>query len=128
MLVPALYGQAFGGSVPALWVLLIGIALFPPVTIVAAYFGGSGRPSVNARISAAALAVTLIGDLTLIPTFGIVGAAAASSVSYATSLALTLVLAGRDSGLGPRALLVPTLADVRRVRRVLHLPGEEHRP
>jgi O-antigen/teichoic acid export membrane protein len=118
-LVPVAYGPEFQASIGAVWLLLPGVAALAPVAILAVYFLGTGRPGINARIAAVALGVTVLGDIALIPTFGVLGASAASSMSYVTTLILTVAIVGRESGLEPMALLVPRPSDIHRVLNLI---------
>lgn len=109
---PAVFGADFGRAVPALWLLLPGIAAFCPVTIAGAYFLGAGKPRYNVIVSGSSLMVTVAADLLLIPTFGIAGAAAASSLSYSTALLVAVYYMRRSTGLSPSELLLPRADEV----------------
>lgn len=113
IVIPALFGTAFQDAVWALWLLLPGIAAFCPVTIAGAYFLGVGRPRLNVAVSALSLVVTLIGDLLLIPRYGMYGAAAASTLSYVAALFVATYLMRRITGLRTSELLLPNLSEVR---------------
>jgi O-antigen/teichoic acid export membrane protein len=52
---------------------------------------GTGRPGTNSLILGVGLAITVVLDLLLIPTYGALGAAVASAVAYLTT---DLVLLG----------------------------------
>jgi O-antigen/teichoic acid export membrane protein len=64
----------------------------------AAYIFSRGKPLINSYITAASLAMTVAADLALIPVFGVPGAAAASSVAYVASFAISLAVYSRLSG------------------------------
>lgn len=112
---PALFGEAFQGSVRPLLLLLPGIVAFVPVTVIASYFVGIGRPDYNLRISLVGLAVTVALDVSLVPLWGIAGAAVATTVSYVASAAVMAQLFVRHAGLSVQALFLPTATDVRAV-------------
>lgn len=118
-LVPIVFGAAFAPAVPAILYLLPGIAIFAPVIVIGSYMGGTGRPDLNLVGSTISFAVTLVLDLVLIPAYGIVGAAIASSVSYATAAAVMFFLFRRISGIGPTRVLVITLEDGRLIAGLL---------
>jgi O-antigen/teichoic acid export membrane protein len=109
------YGNEFQGSVLPLLLLLPGAVALTPAGVAAAFFLASGRPHVNALISAGGFIVTLVGDLVLIPRLGIVGAAVASSLSYTSTLVFTLAYLRSRYHLAPNSLLVPSISDVRRL-------------
>lgn len=58
---------------------------------MSSYFAGRGKPGINAIISAFAFIVTLVLDILLIPWWGIIGAAIATSISYITSMVVSIV-------------------------------------
>jgi O-antigen/teichoic acid export membrane protein len=112
LVIPAVFGDGFEGSVlPFVW-LLPGTVALAGNKILAAYVFSRGKPMINARIAIATLVVTVAADLLLIPAFDVSGAAAASSLAYCLSLGLTAIAYRRLSG-GPIAgVLLPTRADV----------------
>jgi O-antigen/teichoic acid export membrane protein len=110
-LVPWIFGEDYRPSVaPLLW-LLPGIVAFSAANVIASYLAGMGKPRLNLYVALAGLVVTIVLDLSLIPLFGIVGAAIASSLSYATSTVIVLWLFRRVSGLRVQQALVPTRED-----------------
>ena len=110
--VPAIFGSEFDASVlPFVW-LLPGTVAAAGTKILAAYVFSRGRPLINARVGIAVLAVTIAGDLLLIPPFGVPGAAAASSFAYCCGLALTAVAYRRLSGGSVSECVLPRAADL----------------
>ena len=53
---------------------------------------GIGRPEFNTYTALAALVITVVGDLALIPPYGLVGAAIASSLAYSVKAAVLTAL------------------------------------
>jgi O-antigen/teichoic acid export membrane protein len=90
-LLPAFYGQAFHGAVAPSWVLLAGLAGSTVSAIVSAFLYGVGRPGLNSFALGGGLVMTAILDITLIPRFGIMGAAIASAVAYSTATIVLLL-------------------------------------
>jgi O-antigen/teichoic acid export membrane protein len=112
VLVPAVFGSAFDDSVlPFVW-LLPGTVAAAGTKILAAHVFSRGRPLINAQVAAAVLAITIAGDLVLIPPFGVPGAAAASSFAYCCGLALTAIAYRRLSGGSIAECLIPRFSDV----------------
>jgi O-antigen/teichoic acid export membrane protein len=114
--IPALYGDAFRSGVVPTYILLGGLAGGGVVGVVSAYLYGVGRPGLNSLGMGAGVVVTVVLDLLLIPRFGIVGAAVASSVAYITSLAVLLAFfrkvapaMEKENGRAPRSR--PGLSD-----------------
>jgi peptidoglycan biosynthesis protein MviN/MurJ (putative lipid II flippase) len=66
---------------------------------------------INAYIGLAVLILTVVGDLILIPPFGVPGAAAASSFAYCMSLVFTAVAYRRLSGGSIAGAVVPKFSD-----------------
>jgi O-antigen/teichoic acid export membrane protein len=101
------FSSAFLPAVPAFFALLPGVYALSVSKILSRYFTATlGRPLLNARAQAISLAVNLPLNVLLIPKFGIVGAAAASSVAYIAHAVVTLLLFRHHSGLSVRAALV----------------------
>jgi O-antigen/teichoic acid export membrane protein len=113
LIVPVLFGPAFGPSVVAIWLLLPGIVALSDARVLAGYLLGRNRQQVDLAASLAGLVVTVALDLFLIPRYGFAGAAVASSIAYATTLVVDLTWVIRHSTLGARDLLLPTPADLR---------------
>jgi O-antigen/teichoic acid export membrane protein len=112
VIVPAIFGSEFDASVaPFIW-LLPGTVAAAGTKILAAYVFSRGRPLINAQVGVAVLIVTIVGDLALIPPFGVPGAAIASSVAYACGLALTAIAYRRLSGGSIADCVVPRPADL----------------
>jgi O-antigen/teichoic acid export membrane protein len=107
------FGADFAASVPALLWLLPGVALFSIVNVVGAFFSGRGLPGQNLRVSLAGLVVTIPAALYLIPRYGIVGASIASTLSYAVSTVVMLILFRNKTHLPIREMLIPKADDWR---------------
>jgi O-antigen/teichoic acid export membrane protein len=117
-LVPAATGliwvvlPAFVPSLPALFVLLPGVVALSVTKVLSDYLAGLGRTAVTSWITVGAFALNIAANLILIPAYGIVGAAAASLLSYsASSLAFSLV-AARVSRAPLVAFWIPRRADL----------------
>jgi O-antigen/teichoic acid export membrane protein len=112
-LIPLLFGDDFRGSVaPLLW-LLPGTVALAASKVLSAYVFSRGRPLINTSIAGLTFAATMAGDLALIPTLGVDGAAIASSLAYILSLGLTAAAYRRLSGRPVSEVLVPRIADLR---------------
>jgi len=110
-IVPLIFGDEFDDAVlPFLW-LLPGTVALAGTKILAAYVFSRGRPLINAQIAFVTLAVTVVADLLLIPSFEVAGAAAASSFAYCCSLTLSLIAYRRLSGGAISDALLPRLSD-----------------
>lgn len=90
-LIPALYGSGFDHAVTPARIILVGLILEGVAGVITAYLYGIGRPGLNSSAMGVGLAVTVLLDVLLIPSFGSTGAAVASASSYLVS---TLALVG----------------------------------
>ena len=106
----------FRGSLPAFLVLLPGIVALTVAKVLASYVGGLGIPLRVALASGTALAVNIVVNVLLIPRLGIIGAAIASLVSYLLNASLLVLIASRLSRRHPLEFVVPTGAELRRLR------------
>ncbi len=82
LLIEILYGPAFAPSYRPLLALLPGIVFMGGGKVLANEMAGRGHLQYNSICAGLSLVLTVILDLTLIPRFGAVGAAAASSLAY----------------------------------------------
>ena len=89
LIVPILYGPAFRPGVLAAQVLLVGLVADGFGGVVTAFLYGRGRPGRISIATGLGVVVTVVLDLVLIPSHGMLGAAAASACAYlATTCAL----------------------------------------
>ncbi len=85
IIITILFGKAFDKSVLLLYILLPGILCLGITRILGAHFQGSGRPELGTLMVAFSFVETVVLDVVLIPKVGIIGAAVASTIAYATS-------------------------------------------
>jgi lipopolysaccharide/colanic/teichoic acid biosynthesis glycosyltransferase len=91
VVIPLLFGGVFEPAVLPAQILLVGLAAEGVGGVVTAFLFGRGRPGLNSLGAGAGVTVTVLLDLVLIPRYGTVGAAIASSIAYLTTT-LCLVL------------------------------------
>ncbi len=89
-LISFLYGNAFQEAYYPLLALLPGVILLGAAKVLTAEILGRGYPQYNSLISGLGLAVTIAGDLIMIPRFGVMGAAVSSSLSYTVILIMSV--------------------------------------
>jgi O-antigen/teichoic acid export membrane protein len=106
---------AFDGSLAPFFILLPGIMALSVSKVLAGYIGGLGLPLMVARASVTNLVVNLVGNVLLIPVFGILGAAMASLISYVVHASVLAVIASRIAHRRPLEYVIPTGAEVRRL-------------
>jgi O-antigen/teichoic acid export membrane protein len=112
-ILPLLYGERFEPALGPLLMLLPGVAAYSVVRVLGADFSSRGRPGTPSLIAGLSLAITVVLDLVLIPRYGAMGAAMASTVAYAASGSLALLLYVRLTGARLGDLLVATPADLK---------------
>ena len=114
---------AFVESLPAFLLLLPGVIALAVAKVLSSYISGVGRPLPVALVAVLALATNVAANFVLIPAFGILGASAASVISYTVNTALLVALVSRLTRRPPHALLIPTMAEVRRLISVARAAG-----
>ena len=111
---PLAFGTAYDDAVVAFWLLAPGIWIFGLGRIFSTFFTNAlGRPRVPLLIAATSLGISVPLCAVLIPSLGMNGAAIATSVSYAASMVLAIVLFARETGIPPRRMLLVTADDLR---------------
>lgn len=105
----------YWGSIAPFLVIMPGIVALSVSKVLAGYIGGLGLPLSVAGASSANLAINIAANLLLIPVLGIVGAALASLISYATHATLLVLVAARLSRRRPLAYVIPTRAELARL-------------
>ena len=100
----ALLNPAFLPAWPALVLLLPGVVALSVSKVLASDLGGRGLPRYATLGAAVAVLVTIPGDLLLIPRWGILGAAAVSTVAYSLSTVVIARAYVQVAGVSWRAL------------------------
>ncbi len=113
---PAVYvvfEPSFAPAIPATMVLVVAAVCLGMNQFLEEAVRGLGRPGLATVAELGGFVVTVFGLAVLLPRFGILGAALASLVSYATVLIMLVLILHRRLGLQPRDLLLPRPADLR---------------
>ena len=116
LLVVPVYGPDFRPAIVLGLILLPGVALIGVAGVLSATIVGRGRPGYSLITALITTPLTIVLYVLLIPPFGAIGAALASTVSYTCSFLLAAIFYQRVTGAGVLARLVPTrseLADYR---------------
>jgi len=77
-----IYGEDYLPALIPLWILLLGVILKSPMSILAYYFKSIGTPEVMVKISIVTVALNVLAGLVFIPKYGIMAAAVISTVTY----------------------------------------------
>jgi O-antigen/teichoic acid export membrane protein len=113
------YGDAFAESLSALRVLLIGIVFLSGARVILSHFSGSGKPLRSTAIILTTLVATIVLDFALIPDWGKMGAATASTLAYTLASVLAVAWFRKESRLPLREMLLPTKADFERYLKLM---------
>lgn len=91
--IPFLFGEDFEAAARPLALLLPGVVLYAPVTVLVVHLSlRHARPHLSLLVSVVAAVVTTALAVALIPAYGVEGAAAASAVGYAAGGGLAWLL------------------------------------
>jgi O-antigen/teichoic acid export membrane protein len=107
------FGAAFRPALVPFFILLPGIWMLGCANICGSVLSGKKRPGASSLLAGGAALATLVLDLILIPPFGIVGAAVASTVAYSLYGITSLALVARSLGTPALRLLFVTPGEAR---------------
>jgi O-antigen/teichoic acid export membrane protein len=97
-LIPAVFGPAYRGAVPLLWILTPGGIFLATGQVVGDLLRGLNRPGLVATAQGLAAVVTVILLVALLPSTGVAAAAIASTVAYGIALAAMIRWIWRPPG------------------------------
>lgn len=89
LFIKLLFGNEYVGGALALQIVLVGIIFFTIFRINQSVISSTGKTKIVAKIYILTAILNLIGCIILIPLYGLVGAAAITSISYMFSLFLS---------------------------------------
>ena len=113
----------FSDALPAMLVLLPGVMSLSLSKILTSYVSGRGRPGPVSVAAVAALAINIGANVLLIPALGIIGAAAASLISYTSHATIMVVVTSRMTGQRALSLIVPGRTEFERLIAGLRAMG-----
>lgn len=89
-LIQMIYTSAFVSAYMPMLVLLPGVVLLAGHRVLTNDIAGRGHPTYNSINAGAVLVLTVVLDLMLVPRYGVVGAAIASSAAYMVAFLITI--------------------------------------
>jgi O-antigen/teichoic acid export membrane protein len=101
--IPLAFSSAFDSSYLPMLLLLPGTVVVGSSAVLANDLVGRGRPGIMSIAAFGAFVVTVVLDLLLIPVYGLIGAAVASSIAYCGYGVLLVSLYLRITGVSPSA-------------------------
>jgi O-antigen/teichoic acid export membrane protein len=127
-LVPAVFGPAYRGAVPLLWLLTPGGIFLACGQVIGDLLRGINRPGLVAMAQGFAATFTVILLVGLLPILGVAAAAVASTIAYGIALAVMLRClraASRTAGKPAIAVSSGSTAEVSGKEARSASPGEE---
>jgi len=115
-------GANYLPALPALLVLIPGAVIYSLAKMLSGDLMGRGKPMYGMIISTAAFFANIVAGVLLIPRFGIIGAAAASSVTHAFTGLMFLYYFLHESGMPASQVLIPQWGDLQLILRKESLP------
>ena len=119
-IISLIFGPHFDDALLPLWILLPGIVLTSASRILANDIAARGRPELNMYTSLIVVIVNVVGNIVLIPTYGLPGAAAATTIAYTLNIAFRLFIYGRLTGNQWIDSVFPQQSDFRMIRSATH--------
>ena len=111
ILIPFVYGEAFRPSVKPLLILLPGTVLMTIFLILHSDLTGRGKAIITLKIFTIAFFANIIMNIFLIPTYGINGAALASSASYSLGALVLAITFSKENSISLKDILLPKKFD-----------------
>jgi O-antigen/teichoic acid export membrane protein len=111
-IVELLYGSRFDAAVGPARLLVLGMLLGGAAGVASGYLYGRGRPGLNSWALGLGLVLTVVLDLLLIPRYGAMGAAFASTATYLLADGALITLLLRLSRRDRDAAIVPSEVEV----------------
>ncbi len=106
------FGLEYSQAVVPLWLLLPGIVCGSAARILANDLAARGRPELNLYTSICVVIVNIVGNLYLIPRYGLAGAASATSLAYVLNLSLRVMVYNRLAGSRWQDTLLLRVSDI----------------
>jgi len=112
-LVPFIYGDAFALAGDVFVLLLPGMTALALYLVVDSYFAGVGFPPISIFAAAGAVSLKVALNWLLVPSFGVLGAAGATSVAYTALFLAKLIAFTRSAHVPVTDVLWPRFVDFR---------------
>lgn len=91
-----IFGETFNGMQVPMLIIIPGIFSLSVLVLLSAYFSGKGKVKVNVQGAVLALIVMIAGAWLFVPRYGIIAAAAVSTISYTVNLCYALFIFYKD--------------------------------
>jgi O-antigen/teichoic acid export membrane protein len=104
---------AFTPALPALYILLPGVVTLSNTKVLSSYVAGLGMTGLTSAANVGAFFLNVVLNLALIPQYGILGASAASLVSYSASSITFSLIAAKFTKTPVLGFWIPRWTDIR---------------
>lgn len=112
--IPIVFGSPYEAALTPLLVMLPGVLVYGAASSLSAYFTNQlGMPGLSAKVAFVSLSINLVLSVVLIPSFGLIGAAFATSVSYLIGISVMGYLFVTYSNVSAMELLCPRREQIR---------------
>jgi O-antigen/teichoic acid export membrane protein len=111
-LVPLIYGRAYALAGTLVLILLPGMLAICLHLVIDSYFAGTGFPPISYLAAAGAVVLKVALNLVVVPSLGIEGAAAATSIAYVSLLLIKVIAFRRNTHVSLGRLFSPTWTDL----------------
>ncbi|WP_077619737.1 flippase [Bacillus sinesaloumensis] len=119
LVVLILFGEEYIESSLAIKLLLPGIVLFSVDRILSNDLAGRGKPEINMNVSIVTVVSNIVLNILLVPHYGIIGAAASTSVTYSLATVIKLFIFKKQTGVKIYKLLIIQSEDYQFYARIL---------
>jgi O-antigen/teichoic acid export membrane protein len=113
LFIPLLFGKAFEESIPATQILAIGVIFISQRLVFMGYFKAINKMHYAVHAAWAGVLITVILDILLIPKYGILGAAIATTFAYATSSCYLIFVAYINLRFSLASILILKKSDIK---------------
>lgn len=115
-LIAVLFGDSFTLAAGSLYILLPGVVLFSAARVLSNDLAASGLVGVNLILAITVLTTNTLLNISLIPTFGLTGAAASTALSYSLALVILLYLQMGRMNVPLLRFILPSKGDIAWIR------------
>jgi len=121
-----IYGVEYIDMIFPILILMPGIVALSLCKIIASYLAGIGRPELNMRASLISLGFNLIISFSLIPTYGLIGAAIGTSIAHFCATIYVIIVFLKITGFKLKRLLWISKSDMSYCRSVYDKIRKKH--
>ncbi len=112
LFIPLLFGKSFHLAVPATQILAFGIIFISQRLVFSGYFRAINQMQYPVRAAWMGVVITILLDILLIPSFGIIGASWATTIAYGLSCSYLIRMAQKQLGFTLGNILILRKSDI----------------